>query len=143
VKLDDLDERLVPGLAGRLRRFVDTAGERWQRAGASMRRRAAALADPAPTAPLRRLDDRFAAHGPLALLRDVPQLGLLLVAAVFLAGSGVALERSGSKSRAVQTQAASVAPTTLGPAPGTSIAAYIAATRKRAVAVSKMSPAGT
>jgi hypothetical protein len=143
VKLDDLDDRLVPELAGRLRRFVDAAGERGHRATASVRRRVAALADPATTAALRRLDDRFAAHGPLALLRDVPQLGLLLVAAVFLAGSGVALERSGSKSRVAQTQAESVVPTTLGPAPGTRIATYVAATRKRAVAVSQMAPDGT
>ncbi|MDQ6650205.1 MAG: hypothetical protein M3Z02_08830, partial [Actinomycetota bacterium] len=42
---------------------------------------------------LRRLDDRFAARGPLALLRDVPQLGLLVIAAIFLAASALAFSR--------------------------------------------------
>ncbi|MCU1592506.1 MAG: hypothetical protein JWP11_3762 [Frankiales bacterium] len=142
MRLDDLDDRLVPQLAARLRDLLDRAAARRARAGASVRRTATALADPSRTAPLRRLDDRFAARGPLALVRDVPQLGFLLVAAVFLAGSGVALERSGSSNRAGTGKAGAdlTIPTTLGPAPGTSVAAYIAATRKRAVILSQSSP---
>jgi hypothetical protein len=100
--------------------------------------------DPAATSSLRALDDRFASRGPLALLRDVPQLGLLLVAAVFLAGSGIALVRSGDRNRASSRSAAEpVIATTLGPAPGTNIATYIATTSKRAVIVSRTSPDGT
>jgi hypothetical protein len=145
VRLDELDERFVPRMAERLRRFVDTAAERRARAGQAVRRTAAAVATPAAAGRLVRLDERYASHGPLALLRDVPQLGLLLVAAVFLTGSGVALERSGSQNRAetARQQADAAIPTTLGPAPGTNVAAYLAATRKRAVVVSSVAPDDT
>jgi hypothetical protein len=145
VRLDELDERLVPRIAVRLRAFVDTAGARRDRAAGRLRTAAASVLDPSPASPLRALDDRYASRGPLALLRDVPQLGLLLVAAVFLAGSGVALERSGNKQRAGASQPSvdPAIPTTLGPAPGTQVAAYLAATRKRAVIVSTTSPDGT
>jgi hypothetical protein len=144
VRLDELDERLVPRLAVRLRAWVDAGAERRTRTGERMRGTVAALLDPAPTSPLRTLDDRFASRGPLALLRDVPQLGLLLVAAVFLTGSGVALERSGGRNRASSQSAGdTVVPTTLGPAPGTKVATYIASTRTRARIVSQTSPDGT
>jgi hypothetical protein len=143
-RLRQADERLVPRLAVRLRGLLDRAAARRAASGEALRRTAGAVIDPTPTSPLRRLDDRFAGHGPLALLRDVPQLGLLLVAAVFLAGSGVALERSGSRQRQAdaRTQVAAQIPTTLGPAPGTNIAAYLDATRRRAVLVSQTSPDG-
>ena len=142
MKLDDLDRRWVPRLAVRLRALVDTAAVRRERAVERVRSASAAVLDPAPGSPLRALDERYASRGPLALLRDVPQLGLLLVAAVFLAGSGVALERAGDRQRTVAQNASDdpPIPTTLGPAPGTKVAAYIAATRKRAVIVSSTSP---
>ncbi|GAC1443959.1 MAG: hypothetical protein NVSMB55_19050 [Mycobacteriales bacterium] len=100
------------------------------------------MLEPPRTSSLRRLDERFAVRGPLALLRDVPQLGLLVVAAVFLTGSGVALERSGSPDRATSAGNAAQAsfPTILGPFPGTKIAAYLGATRMRAVLVSQAAP---
>jgi hypothetical protein len=148
VRLDDrlraADARLVPTLAVRLRTLVDDAAVRRARGREALRRAGARVTDPSTVAPLRRLDDRLATRGPLALLRDVPQLGLLLIAAVFLAGSGVALERSGSDRRAADARErlqASI-PTTLGPAPGTSVAVYLAATRKRAVMLSAQSPDG-
>ena len=142
MRLDDLDERYVPRLAARLRNVVDAVRASHHRTLQAVRRTARGVVDPESTAPLRRLDDRYAARGPLALLRDVPQLGLLLVAAVFLTGSGVALERSGSSRRAQADRQAVDAsiPTTLGPAPGTKVAAYLAVTRKRAVLVSQTAP---
>jgi hypothetical protein len=141
VKLDDLDERWVPRLAVRLRAFVDNAGVRRERLSARIGNLRTAVLDPRPGSPLRTLDDRYASRGPLALLRDVPQLGLLLVAAVFLTGSGVALERAGNRQRAGAEQSnGPVIPTTLGPAPGTKVATYIAATRQRARIVSTTSP---
>lgn len=144
MRLDELDERLVPRLAVRLRAFVDGAGERRARAAGAVRDAVAVVFAPGSTSRLRRLDDRYATHGPLALLRDVPQLGLLLVAAVFLAGSGVALERSGNQRNAAssRTDPDSMLPTALGPDVGTKVADYVAATRKRAVLLSSGSPDG-
>lgn len=142
MRLDDLDARYLPGLAGRLRALVDAAAARRGQAATAVRRSTRGLLHPAPDAPLRRLDDRFAARGPLALLRDVPQLGLLLVGAVLVAGSGVALQRSGTQRQAASTRQLvdATIPTTLGPAPGTKVAAYLAATRRRAVLVSQAAP---
>ena len=141
MKLNDLDERLVPRLAAKLRGLVDGASERQGRAREKV---TGSLLEPDPRSPLRRLDDRFASSGPLALLRDVPQLGLLLVSAVFLTGAGVALARSGEQQRAetAQQQIDTTAPTELGPAVGTNIDDYIAKARERAVMVSKQSPDG-
>jgi hypothetical protein len=148
VRLDDrlrqADRRWVPRAAAQLRRLVDGAGERRERAASTVRNSVSGALDPAGDGPLRRLDDRYASHGPLALLRDVPQLGLLLVAAVFISGAGVALARSGTQHRADTTRqrAEATIPTTLGPPPGSNIAAYVAATRKRARLVSQAAPDG-
>ena len=142
MKLDDIDKQLVPRLAVRLRALVDASAARRDRAAARVRSVTNAILEPSADSPLRALDDRYASHGPLALLRDVPQLGLLLVAAVFLTGSGVALERAGDQRRTSAERASDdpQIPTTLGPAPGTKVATYIAATRKRAVILSSSSP---
>ena len=141
MKLNDLDERLVPRLAARLRAFVDGTGERKQQAREKVHD---ALLEPSPRSPLRRLDDRYASSGPLALLRDVPQLGLLLVSAVFLTGAGVALARSGDQQRAesAQQQIDATAPTALGPEVGANIDEYLSSTRQRALLVSRQSPDG-
>jgi hypothetical protein len=142
VRLDDLDDRWVPRLAVRLRAFVDRASVRRERLVERVRTASAAVLQPSAESPLKALDDRYASRGPLALLRDVPQLGLLLVAAVFVTGSIVALERAGDRQRASSAQSSDdpEIPTTLGPSPGTKVAAYIAATRKRAVIVSASAP---
>lgn len=141
MRLDELDERLVPRLATRLRAALDAAADRRARIREGLVGRGARLRASRSSA-LRRLDDRYAAHGPLALLRDVPQLGLLLVAAVFLAGSGLALERSSTQRNAANnpTGPAASLPTTLGPEPGTLVAAYVAETRKRAMLLSQATP---
>lgn len=148
MRLDDrlrhADERLVPRLAARLRAFLDGAVRRRAAARDCVHAAASGVLRPRPDSPLRRLDARYAGSGPLALLRDVPQLGLLLIAAVFVSGAGFALERSGGTRRTTQTseQLAAVTPTVLGPAPGTKVATYLAAVNKRAAAVSQAAPDG-
>lgn len=141
MRLDDLDARLVPRLAARLRALLDAAAQRRETVQAA----AAGVLEPRPDGALRRLDARYAGSGPLALLRDVPQLGVLLIAAVFVAGAGVALSTSGGHRRSTPDPAAiaAVTPTVLGPAPGTKVATYLAAVQKRAAAVSQAAPDGT
>jgi hypothetical protein len=140
-RLRDTDDRLVPRLAELLRAFLDGAGDRRQQL---RRRTSAAVAAVFESGPLRRLDDRYASSGPLALVRDVPQLGLLVVALVFVSGAGVALSRSGGEQKAasMQQQLEATAPSALGPDIGDSIDAYIAESRKRAVLASQGSPDG-
>jgi hypothetical protein len=140
-RLRDTDERLLPRLAVLLRSFLDGAAAQRRQA----RRRVGSVTEAVfERGPLRRLDDRYASSGPLALLRDVPQLGLLLVAVVFLAGASVALARSGGEQKAAsaQQQIDATAPTALGPEIGESIDTYIAESRKRAVLASQGSPDG-
>ena len=140
-RLRDTDERLVPRLAELLRAFLDGAGEQRRQA----RRRVSTVTQAVfERGPLRRLDDRYASSGPLALVRDVPQLGLLMVAVVFVAGASVALARSGGEQKAAtaQQQIDATAPTALGPDVGDSIDAYVAESRKRAVLASQGSPDG-
>lgn len=145
MKPADLDRQWVPRLAVRLRALVDAAGARRAAARTATRSAADALLHPGPDSALRRLDSRFAGRGPLALLRDLPQLGLLLAGAVFVAGAGVALARSGGPhdGKPTPAQLAAVTPTVLGPAPGTRVSTYLDAVRKRAVAVSQAAPDGT
>ncbi len=132
--LRGLDDRLVPRLAAALRALLDGLGNR--RAGVVR----------AVVAPrrgrLRRLDDRFAASGPLALLRDVPQLGLLLVSAVFLAGAGVAVSRNSPQQVAerAQVQAEQALPLTLGPPVGADIDMFFRSSLARAVELTRDSP---
>lgn len=134
MKLDDLDDKLVPRWAARLRGTLDALTRTRQASG----QRLVDLFD----GPLRRLDDRYAATGPLALLREVPQLALLLVAVVFLTGSGVALARSGPNPQRDAAQRAVDAPdpTLLGAPVGTVIDEYIAAARARAATLSQRAP---
>ena len=140
-RLRDTDERLVPRLAALLRALLDGAAEQRRQ----VRRRVGDVTEAVfERGPLRRLDDRYASSGPLALIRDVPQLGLLLVAVVFVSGAGVALSKSGSEQKAAsaQQQIDATAPTALGPEIGDSVDTYIAESRKRAVLASQGSPDG-
>lgn len=134
MSLRDLDGRLVPRLASALRALVDGVGR-------GRARTARSLSSPS-RGPLRRLDDRFASRGPLALLRDVPQLGVLLVATVFLAGAGVALDRNTPESVAErqQVRAEQALPLTLGPPVGADVEEHFAAARERAVTLSDDRP---
>lgn len=136
MSLRNLDARLVPRLAALLRAVVDRGYEPRERltqaAGAPLRSDGA----------LRRLDDRFASRGPLKLMRDVPQVGLLLVSTVFLAGTAAAVALSGPESVRERQAAEREAdlPMTLGPAVGADIEAHFAAARERAVALSRDDP---
>ena len=140
--LKDLDARLVPRAAARLRGALDDAADRRARARGALLVRWERLLDPARPGLLRRLDDRFASRGPLQLLRDVPQLGLLVVAAVFLTGAGVALARQAPESVREREQIAQeeALPLTLGPPPGANVEDSLADARRRAVELARETP---
>ena len=140
--LKDLDARLVPRLAAMLRGFLDGAQARRERAREAALAKAQGLIEAPSKGVLGRLDDRYASSGPLKLLRDVPQLGLLLVAAVFLAGTGAALALSGPEQVRERQMAEREAelPLTLGPGGGDDIDAHFAAARERAVELSRNEP---
>ncbi len=133
MSLRDLDDRLVPRLAGGLRRLLDRATPG----------RSASAAGLEP--------DGAGRGGLLGLLRDVPQLAALLVAVVFLAAGGLfVLTRSGDD-RAVPAPgrpAASSEPsgtsagTVLGPAEGTAIDDYLARAGDRTTQVATDDPDG-
>jgi hypothetical protein len=140
--LRDLDARLVPRLAAALRAILDGAHERVERTGSTLRRQGSALLSPPSGGALRRLDDRYASSGPLKLLRDVPQLGVLVVATLFLAGTGAALALSGPEAVRERQEAEREAelPLTLGPAAGDQIDEHFAAARERAVELARREP---
>ncbi|HVE97977.1 MAG TPA: hypothetical protein VNA12_02230 [Mycobacteriales bacterium] len=103
-RLQRLDDRLVPVLARRAR----SAAHRAQRARARVThlrpsrpvRVAGGGAAPAVTR-LRALDDRFTHRGPLGLLRELPQVGGLLLAILILVSGGAVLQRSEPRSELV------------------------------------------
>ena len=142
MNLRDLDTQLVPRVAAWLRSVLDGATSRREAAAEAARRRGQDLIAPHEHGVLHRLDERYASSGPLKLLRDVPQLGLLLVAGVFLAGAGVALALSGPEAVRERQQAEREAslPLTLGPGVGDEIDAHVAAARERAVDLSRLDP---
>lgn len=128
MSLRDLDARLVPRLAALLRALLDGAAERRRTAGRALRTRGAALLSGGGA--LRRLDERYARSGPLGLVREVPQLGVLLVATVFLAGTGAAVALSGPDEAAPGGTAAGPSSgggqRVLGPVVGADIDAHFA-----------------
>lgn len=140
--LRGLDDRLLPRLARSLRDAVETVVTRGRQVSEALRGAAATVRT--PVAPLQRLDDRFARRGILGLLGEIPQLGLLLIAAVFFAGAGVALARSGAPGGARQLQAAldATTPNLLGPPPGSRVAAYVEQTRRHSVMIARTDPDG-
>lgn len=129
--LRELDAALVPRLAAGLRRLLDSAGR--GSAGA----RSIGFSAGRPRDP----HTRWSGTGPLALLRDVPQLGLLLVAGVLLAGAGIALARNDPGNDPGNEQAGGqTLPLDLGPPVGVAADEYLAAAGERAVALSQDSP---
>lgn len=140
--LRDLDDRLVPRAAVWLRSTLDDAADRRGRVRALLLQRWQALLDPSRPGVLRRLDDRYASRGPLHLLRDVPQLGVLVVAAVFLAGAGIALARQAPESvreRQLVEQEEAL-PLTLGVQPGQDVDTHLGQARERAVELAREAP---
>lgn len=140
MSLKNLDAQLVPRLAALLRSFLDAVTGRGSSVAARASRRSEALLQGGGA--LRRLDDRFASTGPLKLLRDVPQLGVLVIAVLFLAGTGTALSLRGPESVRVRQAAEREAelPLSLGPPVGTDIDAHFAAARERVVELSRRRP---
>lgn len=105
VNLRKLDDRFVPGLARRTRAAASYLRDRRARALAALPRRARTTSSaggrrgPAGLViGLRRVDDRWARRGPLALLRELPQVGGLLLAILVLVNGGVVLQRAEPRS---------------------------------------------
>lgn len=142
-RLSDLDDRLVPVLAARLRALVDALSGRTAGVGGRVTSWRRSLTDPTGGGFFQRLDARYAARGPLALLREVPQLGLLLVAAVFLGGAGVALARSGPSDGPARGPGSAIGSgelVTVGPEVGDEVTAYIEASKARVVDLNRADP---
>lgn len=135
-RLREVDRRLVPVAAARLRGLLDAVAGGRRSAAERVQHR---MSRPGP---LRRLDDRFARRGPLALLAEVPQLGLLLVALLLVAGGGTVVARGGQQAAADRPQPAAVAqgPPVLGPEAGTPVAQYVSTVRAAAARASQDRP---
>jgi hypothetical protein len=134
--LRDLDNRFVPGLAARLERLVDR------------------LPEPSGPAPLivrlRRIDDRWTGRGPLALVRDVPQLGAVAIAALVLANAVTISQRihpNRAAAKPAATRSASPAPGDpddghLGPLLGDKVPLYIQSAKEHLLRTAAGSPDG-
>ena len=127
-RLRELDAAHVPRLAAGLRRLLDSAGP----SGAGLGHADAHSIGLRAGRP-RRPPARSSGAGPLAVLRAVPQLGLLLVASVLLAGAGIALARN-------DPGTARALPPDLGPPVGVEVDEHLAAAGERLVALSQRSP---
>ncbi|HVE73700.1 MAG TPA: hypothetical protein VNA30_01210 [Mycobacteriales bacterium] len=142
--LRQIDERYVPRAAALLRHGIDSARATRRTARGRVVAAWDALLAPAPAGQpgaLRRLDERFASRGPLAVMRDIPQLGLLVIAGLFLTGAGVALARSGPGNQdARQSAQSDQTPDILGPAAGLPITPYLDEARARAAKLSREEP---
>ncbi|MCU1587238.1 MAG: hypothetical protein JWN31_731, partial [Frankiales bacterium] len=86
MRLGDLDDRVVPLAAARLRR--------WLTALSGQRSRVLATGTVVRDVRLKDLDARYAGKGPLATVRDIPQIGFVLIGVVFMAGTATAVVRS-------------------------------------------------
>lgn len=141
----ELDERWVPTAAAAVARAVERLRSTTGRvAGAGSRAAAAARAASAPE-PVRRLDARYAQRGPLAVVRDVPQVGFVVIAGVFFAASAVAFDLTGddevrARQQAVERATESAQPLSLGPRKGVFVEEYLTVTKAQAVALSRQSP---
>lgn len=137
--LKDIDEKYVPRMAAAL----DRVARLFPKA-------------PEPTGPLpvilrlRRVDDRWTAAGPLALLREVPQLGAVAIAALVFTG-GVTLrarmEPQNQDPAAEQSQAPDTPSPTddgiIGPQIGDKVPAYIKQAKERLAKLGPREPDGT
>lgn len=131
MSLQGLDARVVRWAAERLAKLVAFGVVRRVKA-------TAALTGLSPRT-LRALDDRYANRGPLGMLREVPQLGFVVIGLVFLAGAGTAVSRQSGQNNQIQTQAkeqdgrapvgtgGTVLPGLLGPSLGEQAETYLTA----------------
>lgn len=145
-RLRDLDARFVPAAAERVGALADGVALRSERLSTWWRG--------LDLTSVKQLDVRYTKAGPLALMREVPQVGFLFIALVFLAGAGTAVTREAAKNRLAQQQSvlvpgpttATQAPSadggdgTLGPTVGDTVTAYLAAAAKGLAAAAKSSP---
>lgn len=146
-RLRDLDERLVPAAAARVRAWADALEGRRER----LVTWAKGLRLGLDARSLRQLDERYATRGPLGLLREVPQVGFVVIGLVFLAGTGTAVSRDAANNRLAQQQTVSdpsAGPTlpgedvgnrTLGPAVGDTVQGYQAMATQDLVTAQKSS----
>jgi hypothetical protein len=140
IDLRELDARVIPDLARRVQEIADRV-RRTHEAGAArvaqLRPAPAPVALPAGPAPtilrLRALDAKYADRGPLALMRELPQLGALLLALLILV-SGVAVkQRREPPQQVVATTPADTTPIvpglvdggTVGPEIGDNVLTYL------------------
>lgn len=124
-RLAELDGRLVPAAARGLRSAVGTG--------------------PVCGGALQRLDDRYAATGPLAALRREPRLGLAVSAALLLLAAATVVVRDGhGTADGTADGGPGVRPVLsggeLGPAPGEDVEAYLAASLAGAEDAARRSP---
>lgn len=118
------DRAVLPGAAARVR----VAADRWQ----ARRARWAAAREGVDWLSPRDLDRRFGDLRPLALVRDLPQVGFIAIAVVLLAGAVTAVTRyePGPAPPDVQDVTAvppSQGPERLGPVEGTTAGEYVRA----------------
>lgn len=98
MKPQDLDRDLLPRAAERVGRWHHALlgrRDRWRRSVQSVDARS-----------LAQLDARLTRSGPLALVRDVPQVGFVVIAAVFLAGAGTAVSQEADRNRVARQASA-------------------------------------
>jgi hypothetical protein len=137
VKLRELDDRLVPRIAVGLRRLLERVpGTRPQpQPGDGQAMRGLPLpragADPGPP------DEETGRRGLIGLVRDVPQLAALVVAALFLAAGAFVLDRASDDRQAqrldlpgVEEEVPDAASSALGPEVGADVAAYLSRARE-------------
>jgi hypothetical protein len=149
MRLRELDDRLVPRLASGLRSLlghVPGVGSRLPAPGppqpvAVPTRRSAARADP--------LEEEGAHGGLLGLVRDVPQLAALVVAALFLSVGAFVLDRAGDERVAERLDVPGVADreplspsAALGPEVGADVAGYLRRTREDIAALASRDSEG-
>jgi hypothetical protein len=143
VNLRDLDREVLPRIAGVVQRLF--------------RRDVHGRLGPTGPAPfilqLRRLDDRHASSGALGFLREVPQLGALLIAVLLLGSGGIVLQRM-DRTPADDTVAVRDSPkvrcaadapdgTALGAPFGVKVKTYVAQASGRLTALAKTCPTAT
>jgi len=137
MNLRDLDEQVIPGLARRTQAAADRL-RRTRAAAAAQVERVRPTRAPRTPGParmilrLRALDARYTRGGPLALLRDVPQLGGFLVAVLILANGATVAQRADRRQEIVaeSPDGASIVPGfveggTVGPEIGDDVPGYV------------------
>ena len=168
-RVQQLDDRLLPVAAAALRRLVDRKGRLSvaARAGVTARAGVAARAgvtgrpgvagrrDPAAwRLRLQALDKRYTARGPLALVREVPQVGLLVAVSVFVVGALVVVDQtSPSREAGSATQRGQSSPggpaglpvgeallTAVGPSIGQLAETYVSDVRRSTQRLTAQSP---